>query len=244
MKVHILGSGDAYGSGGRNASAYLLNLDGSLVLIDCGPTTLVAMKRAGYDPARLDAVLLSHLHGDHYGGLPFFLIEYLHVTPRATPLRIAGPAGTEARVRGLLDIMYPAASGPRELPPTIFQILEPGKKEAIDSVELLRFRVPHQVQDVSLGLKITHRGKTLLYSGDSAWTEDFVTHADGADLFLMECCFFEGNPADHMSYRKLEENLPRLKCKKLLLTHMGEEMLARRSELSVAAAEDGMSLDF
>ncbi|MCZ6547129.1 MAG: MBL fold metallo-hydrolase, partial [Deltaproteobacteria bacterium] len=67
MKVHFIGCGDAFGSGGRNYSAYLVETSNHLFLLDCGPTTLLSMKRAGFNPRRLDAIFLSHLHGDHYG---------------------------------------------------------------------------------------------------------------------------------------------------------------------------------
>jgi ribonuclease BN (tRNA processing enzyme) len=243
MKLHILGCGDAFGSGGRNHSGYLVESDGRLFLLDCGPTTLLAMKRAGFDPARLDAVFLSHLHGDHSGGLPFFFTDYLHEHPRERPLHVAGPEGTEERVRGLFQSMFGERMEPRALPPTEFHRLEPGREEIIGGIRLLPFRVPHQVRDVSLGLKIARGGKTLLYSGDSAWTDEFVRQARGADLFLCECCFFERETPNHMSYRKLEENLHRLECNSILLTHMGEEMLARRNEIKLRTAEDGMVVD-
>ena len=82
MKLHILGCGDAFGSGGRNQSGYLFEADDRLFLLDCGPTSLLAMNRAGIDPGRLDAIILSHLHGDHFAGIPFFFIEYLYLHPR------------------------------------------------------------------------------------------------------------------------------------------------------------------
>ena len=94
MRLHILGCGDAFGSGGRNQSGYLIEANDRLFLLDCGPTTLLAMKRAGFDPGRLDAILVSHLHGDHFGGIPFFFIEYLYRKPRFDTLTIAGPPGT------------------------------------------------------------------------------------------------------------------------------------------------------
>ena len=103
MKLHILGCGDAFGSDGHNQSAYLIEAEDRLFLLDCGPTTLLAMKRAAIEPCRLDMIFLSHLHGDHFGGVPFFLIEYLYREPRTRPLTIAGPTGTEARVRRLLE---------------------------------------------------------------------------------------------------------------------------------------------
>lgn len=243
MKLHILGCGDAFGSGGRNHSGYLLEAEGRLFLLDCGPATLIAMKKMGFGPSRLEGIFLSHLHGDHMGGLPFFFLEYLHESPRQSPLHIAGPSGTPERVQALLELMYGNASQPRELPPTIFHILEPGNLTTISEVEVLPFRVPHQVRDISLGLRLALQGKRLLYSGDSAWTDLFVTYSEGVDLFLCECSFFDSDSPDHMSYRRIEENLSRLKCKKMILTHMGEEMLARRKGLPVLSAEDGLVIE-
>lgn len=241
----MLGCGDAFGSGGRNNSAYLVETHDRLFLLDCGPTTLPAMKRAGFDPRRLDAIFLSHLHGDHCGGVPFFFLEYLYENPRAQPLHLAGPPRTEERVRGLFQFMFGDGLQPKELPPTLFHVLEPDRQAAIAGIEVFPFRVPHQVHDVSLGLKVTYGGKRLLYSGDSAWTDLFVAHSRGVDLFLCECCFFDRDSPNHMSYRRLEENRSRLQCKNILLTHMGGEMLARREALhpQVRLAEDGMVLE-
>jgi len=56
MRLHILGCGDAFGSGGRNQSGYLVEASNRLFLLDCGPTTLLAMKRAGFDPQQLDVI--------------------------------------------------------------------------------------------------------------------------------------------------------------------------------------------
>ncbi len=242
MKLHILGCGDAFGSGGRNNSAYLVEAKDRLFLLDCGPTTLLAMKRAGFNPRRLDAIFLSHLHGDHCGGVPFFFLEYLYENPRDKPLHVAGPPGTEERVKGLFQFMFGDASDPK-LPPTLFHVLEPERQETIEDIQVFPFRVPHQVRDVSLGLKVAYQGKELLYSGDSAWTDLFVTHSRGVDLFLCECCFFDRDTPNHMSYQRIQENLSRLKCKNLILTHMGEEMLARRESLRVKSAEDGMVIE-
>jgi len=243
MRLHVLGCGDAFGSGGRNNSGYLVDAGDRLFLLDCGPTTLLAMKRAGFNPTRLDAVFLSHLHGDHCGGLPFFFLEYLHENPRETPLHVAGPPGTGERVRGLFQFMFGDALEPRELLPTEFHTFQAERQETIAGIEVFPFRVPHQVRDVSLALKIACQGKQLLYSGDSAWTDLFITHSRGADLFLCECCFFDRDTANHMSYLKIQENLPRLQCKKLILTHLGEEMLARRGQLPVQFADDGMVIE-
>ncbi|HEY7166368.1 MAG TPA: MBL fold metallo-hydrolase [Candidatus Binatia bacterium] len=244
MKLHILGCGDAFGSGGRNQSGYLIESSAGLFLLDCGPTTLLGLKKAGIDPRRIDAVFLSHLHGDHFGGLPFLFIEYLFQRKRDKPLEIAGPLNTEKRVRDLFQIMYGEGNAPRELPPARFHILNQGASTRVGNVEIFAFRVPHQVKDVSLALKLTCDGKRLLFSGDSSWTDAFVDHAAGVDLFLCECTFYEPQDANHVNYRELQTNLPRLTCKRLLLTHLGEEMLFRRDEIALDCADDGMIVEF
>lgn len=243
MKVHILGCGDAFGSGGRNQSGYLVDAGDRLFLMDCGPTTLPAMKRAKLEPARLDVIFLSHLHGDHFGGLPFFFINYLYEQPRDRPLHIAGPPGMEQRVRELFRLMYGADSASKKLPPTRFHVLLPDRSKTIAGIQVFPFRVPHQERVTSLGLKISYHEKQILFSGDSAWTDLFLAHAPGVDLFLCECSFYDRETPNHLSYRTLQQYAGQLRCKKLVLTHLGEEMLERCQELGVTCAEDGMVIE-
>jgi ribonuclease BN (tRNA processing enzyme) len=243
MKLHILGCGDAFGSGGRQQSSYLVEADDRLILLDCGPSALFALKRAGFDPGRLDAILLSHLHGDHFGGLPFFLIDFIYRQPRKDPLAIAGPPGTESRVRQLFELMYSGASGENAHLPLSFHVLSPDQPARVAGIDIFPFRVPHQSQMISLALKVRYQGKQILFSGDSLWTESFIEQARGVDLFLCECSFYREEPGMHVNYQALEANLARLKCRQLLLTHLGEEMLARRDELTVPVADDGMVIE-
>lgn len=243
MKLHILGCGDAFGSGGRNQSGYLFEASDKLFLLDCGPTSLLAMKRLGFHPARLNAIFVTHLHGDHFGGLPFFFIEFLHQSPRKEPLHIAGPPQTEQRVRQLFDLMYGNGETSRELPPTVFHTLSPGEAASANDIEIFPFRVPHQVQETSLALKINYGGKQILFSGDSAWTDQFLTHAPGVDLFLCECSSYDQESSNHMNYLQLQSRLSNLKCKKVVLVHMGDDMLSRASESIYTTAEDGMMVE-
>lgn len=242
MKLHILGCGDAFGSGGRNQSGYLVEAKDKLFLLDCGPTTLLSLKRAGFDPRAIEAILLSHLHGDHFGGIAFFFLEYLYLQPRLEPLVIAGPPGTEAKVRALFDVFYGGGTD-REIPPTRFVVLSPDEPADINGIVVEPFRVAHQSEAISLGLKVSYEAKIILFSGDSIWTEHFVELAAGVDLFLCECSFFREQPGMHVNYQVVAANLGRLRCKKLILTHLGEEMLSRRSDISALIAEDGMVLE-
>ncbi len=71
MRITIVGCGDAFGSGGRfNTCVFLEPAKGTL-LVDFGASSLVALKARGLDPDRIDGIVLSHLHGDHFGALPF-----------------------------------------------------------------------------------------------------------------------------------------------------------------------------
>ena len=243
MKLHILGCGDAFGSGGRHQSSYLIEANDRLFLLDCGATALLSMKRASIDPRRLDAIILSHLHGDHFAGVPFFFIDYLYRQPKSDPLVVAGPPGTEEKVRQLFQLMYGGGSNDKELPPTCFQVLIPDQPTNVSGIEVVPFRVPHQSHEISLGLAVGYKGKQVLFSGDSMWTETFIEKARGVDLFLCECSFYNRQPGMHVNYQDLEANLPRLECKQLVLTHLGEEMLAHQNKLAATVAVDGMVIE-
>jgi ribonuclease BN (tRNA processing enzyme) len=166
--VTVLGSGDAYGSGGRLHSAYLVQAPERIILLDCGPTILQALKRAGHSPGAVDMVVISHHHGDHFGGIPFLYLEYLYESPRTRPLTVCGPPGTEARVRTLFTALY-EHSARQPLPfPVRYQELVPGTPRDIDGVRLAPFAVPHTPDLVAFGYRLEVAGRTILYSGDSA----------------------------------------------------------------------------
>src|SRR3974390_307635 len=97
MEFRFIGSGDAFGSGGRFNTCFLVSGPGCLLVIVCGAPSLVALKRAAVDPASIDAVVVSHLHGDHFGGLPFLLLDG-QFSRRTRPLTVAGPPGTARRL--------------------------------------------------------------------------------------------------------------------------------------------------
>src|SRR5262245_21500191 len=109
LRLRFIGSGDAFGSGGRFQTCLCLEAAGGRVLMDCGATSLVALKRAGIDPASVGVALLSHLHGDHFGGVPFLILDgqFQH---RERALTLAGPPGTSARVTEAMEALFPGSS--------------------------------------------------------------------------------------------------------------------------------------
>ena len=113
----------------------------------------------------------------------------------------------------------------------------------IDGIEVNPFRVPHQVNEVSLALKVIYNRKQILFSGDSAWSDEFLEHARGVDVFICECTYYDRETSNHMSYLQLREQLPKLRCRRIILTHMSSDMLARSSEIACAMAHDGMVVE-
>ena len=97
MRVRFVGSGDAFGSGGRWQTCIHLADEGHVLLVDCGATSLVALKAQGLDPNAVGAVAVTHLHGDHFGGLPFLILDG-QFSHRSAPLLVAGPPGIRGRL--------------------------------------------------------------------------------------------------------------------------------------------------
>src|SRR5919206_5267559 len=110
MRLTIVGCGDAFGSGGRANTCFWIEAKASTIALDFGATSLVALKRMSLDPNRLDGIVLSHLHGDHFGALPFLLLDAQFLALRKRPLLIAGPPGTRARVDQLMEVFFPLST--------------------------------------------------------------------------------------------------------------------------------------
>ena len=203
-------------------------------------TRATAWGRAGIRPAEIDSIVVSHLHGDHFAGLPFLLLEGIYGEARQRPLRIAGPPGIGERVRTLFRAMY-GNTADDPLPYALdFVELHPGQSRRLGSLVIDPFLVPHMEREISLGLRLELEGRRILYSGDTGWTEDLVKHSMGTDLFICECYFFETQSPSHLDYARLSDCRHRFGTKRLILTHLGREVLERLDELEIEPARDGM----
>src|ERR1700674_2693314 len=110
MRVKFLGSGDAFGSGGRLNTCFLVDRGEASFLIDCGASAMISIRRFNVDTNRIETIILSHLHGDHFGGLPFFILDAKLISKRTAPLFIAGPRGFAARLDTLMEALFPGSS--------------------------------------------------------------------------------------------------------------------------------------
>jgi ribonuclease BN (tRNA processing enzyme) len=243
VQMVVLGSGDAFSSGGRRQSSYLVRGPSATFLMDAGTTVLPALKELGQSSDEIDFILLSHLHGDHFGGIPFMIMEYLYERPRSRELLVAGPPGTEQRTMDLFRAMYKETAARSLRFPLRFQTLVGGENVNIMGVGIEPFAVPHQEREPSLGVKVSVDGKTIVYSGDSGWTEEFVLRTADVDLFLCECCYWETQVDFHVNYPQFERNRRRLGARRILLSHLGSEVLCKLDRVNEECARDGMVID-
>jgi ribonuclease BN (tRNA processing enzyme) len=238
IELRFIGSGDAFGSGGRFQTCLHLSGAGDSILVDCGATSLVALKHAGVDPGEIGWVLLSHLHGDHFGGLPFLVLDG-QFSRRTRPRGVAGPPGVRARVEAAMEVFFPGSTHVTRRVATEFVELREGAATVAGPARVTAFAVEHASGAPSYALRVEYGGKVVAYSGDTEWTDRLVDAARGADLFVCEAYVFDRQIRYHLDYRTLREHLPLLGCRRVILTHMGPDMLSRAGEVDLEHAEDG-----
>jgi len=247
MKLTIVGSGDAFGSGGRFNTCFFLETAKASLLIDCGASALPALKGQGIDPNRIDAIVLSHLHGDHFGGIPFFLLDSQFLARREKPLMIAGPPGTRARLDAAMEVFFPKSTGTKwRFSWSVKEILI-GVASDVLGHSLLTAEVIHQSGAPSTALRLSDGERTFAYSGDTEWTDALLAIARDADLFICECYAYAGKLTGHMNWEILQTKIPTLAAKRLMLTHMNPTVLARLEEIAasgVLVADDGLQIAF
>jgi ribonuclease BN (tRNA processing enzyme) len=227
-------------------TCFLVEAGSATIALDFGATALVGLKRLGLDPNRIDAVILSHLHGDHFGGLPFLLLDSQFNRRRQAPLDIVGPIGTSERLRAAQEVLFPNSSHNVLRFPLSVTDLPAGRPHAVPGGELRTFEVVHASGAPATALRFSDGERTLAFSGDTQWTDALIDAASGADLLVLECYWPAGSPPFHLSLEVIEAQRHRLGARRIMLSHMGTEMLARLPEAERAGylvAHDGLVLD-
>jgi len=239
-EVVFVGTSDAFGAGGRRQSAYLVRAERSSLLLDCGATTATGLATLGIDRNEIDAIAVSHYHGDHFGGIPSLLLAAVYGDARSRPLHVAGPAGVEERIRNAAWALGHPIEG-RELGFDLhFHEFQAGHVLRLAGFELEAFTAHHAPESCPHGLLCRADGRSVAFSGDTGWFDALPEHVRGADLFICECTQERRGYPYHLSLEELEARRGEFDCGRVVLTHLGPEMRARSDYRGFEAADDGL----
>ena len=235
MRVRFVGSGDAFGSGGRYNTCFHVTGEHINFMIDCGASSLPALKRNGIDREAIDLVLFTHFHGDHFGGLPFLMLD-AQFTRRTRPLTVAGPQGIDKRLEQVMEALFEGSSKRERRFDLRIATLTPEAVASFGAVNVTPFPVVHgESGGPFLGYRIEAEGCVIAYTGDTEWTEALIPLGRNADLFIAETYTYDKAIRNHLSLKTLQEHLAEIRPKRLILTHMSDDMLGR---LELASLRD------
>ncbi len=239
VRVTFVGSGDAFGAGGRFMTCILIEAPDLNVCIDFGASTLVALNQLGIDHTTIDAVVLTHFHGDHCGGLPFMLVDSMLGAKRTKPLTIAGPRDTAQRLAQIGEALFP---GMHVMSPKFhlsYVDVPVMTATTMGPLTVTSYPANHTGETTPTSVRLEVAGKTVAYTGDSAWTKHMPALAEDADLFVCECYFHGRSVKAHMSYPDYLEHKHELTAKRTVLTHFSREMIPFQDDIPEETASDG-----
>jgi ribonuclease BN (tRNA processing enzyme) len=219
---------------------------GAVILLDCGASAMTGLKARQVDVNAIGGVILSHLHGDHFGALPFLLLDWQFHHQRDRPLVIAGPPGTRERLDAALEALFPRSSRNVWRFPLKVVEVAPGVPDEVLGFAIRTAEVVHFSGAPSTAVRLSRSGKVLSYSGDTEWTDALIPVAAGADLFVVECYDRSRDLSGHMNFERLKQKRAALRARSIMLTHMNPTMLACCDEARAAGflvAEDGLRID-
>ena len=239
--VKCLGSGDAFGSGGRFNTSFYIRTDSQGILMDCGASTLVALKKERLSMDDIDIILITHFHGDHFGGLPFVLCEIEAMGKRKKPLTIVGPEGIRQNSLQSLACLYPGVELTDETE-VRFITYTAGIPVTMDNITVTSFKVIHSPETNPHALRLECDERVVAYSGDTEWTDALIDVSRDADLFICEGSTYDKMIKNHLSIQQVLNKRHLLSARKICFTHLSEQALKVTSTMNLDIADDGMIL--
>jgi ribonuclease BN (tRNA processing enzyme) len=169
------------------------------------------------------------------------MLEANYVQKRERPLTIAGPIGLKSRYTDLLELSFPGTKTMELRFPLTLEELEIGKRREFGHLRVTPFHVLHDDRGgPCLGFRFEIEDKVIAFSGDTEWTDTLIEIGRDADLFICESYTRDKPVATHMALTALEQHLDQIRPKRLVLTHMSNDMLEQRAKVPFETAEDGM----
>jgi ribonuclease BN (tRNA processing enzyme) len=238
MKVKILGTGTCVPSLHRGSSSYLVMTERSNILVDVGPSIVRRLLEYGYTTRDIDMVILTHFHVDHTADLSTFLFaSNFDVVPRTKGLSVLGGQGLNDFYKSLLAV-YPW------LLPKSYDISLHEMPEGILRKNGLTITTAHMVHNnESIGVRI-EEDKSIVFSGDTDYTESLMELAKETDLLVVECSFPERKVNGHLNLAMLQKVVDQAKPTRVILSHLYPEWDDFKGVLQspFLLGEDGMEI--
>jgi ribonuclease BN (tRNA processing enzyme) len=239
MKVTFLGTSSAWATASRNNVCFVAH-SREPILFECGPSILHQLAVAGIDPAGIRTVIVSHIHGDHSLGLPMFLLA-AQLGRRRAPLTVCMPESAIEPMKCVSASVYP---GLRKLIGSVEWLPLPEKGTATfnlpGSATVTTARAEHPVPVVSTHVRFAPDGRSLAFSGDSAYCEEVAHNADGADLLAHDSNWSDrlatGSGHGHASAADAGTIAALARAKRLALVHTGRELAGHEEDIRAEAA--------
>ena len=241
-EIVFIGTSDAFGAGGRRQSAVFVRGDRGGMLLDCGATTNTGLSQIGISRDEVDVILISHFHGDHFGGIPAFLYASLYTDGRRHPIEIVGPPEVEARIHALSRAMGHDLENPDWTFPIRYREIHADAALSAGPADIQAFATEHQPEANPQGYRVQLGREQIAYSGDTGWFDGLPRQIAGSDLFICECTLHDTRLDFHLSLDELREHRDDLDCGRLILTHLGDEMAKQRGQIEIDTADDGMAI--
>ena len=245
MQLRFIGSGDAFGSGGRLNTCFHVTGEQVNFLIDCGASSLIGLKAHAIAVNEIQAIFVTHFHADHFGGVPFVILDAQFFARRTQPLAIVGPPGLQIWYARVMETSFPGSSATRTKFALSLVEMQAGETQTVAGVTVQAFQAHHGPPGGPFfSYRLEAEGRTMAYTGDTEWTDALIACAANVDLFIAEAYFFEKKVKLHLDLATLVENLPHVQPRRVILTHMSDDMLARIGTLGYETAYDGRVVDF
>jgi ribonuclease BN (tRNA processing enzyme) len=245
MHLQSIGCGDAFGSGGRLNTCFHVKGNSVDCLIDIGASSLIGLKARHIARNDIQAIFVTHFHADHFGGIPFFILDAQFFSRRTQKLTVVGPTGLAKWYERVMETAFPGASGTKPKFEVQLVELHAGMCATVGGIGIEAFQAIHgDPGGPFLMYRLTAEGRTVTYTGDTEWTEDLVVAGRDADLLVAEAYFYDKKVKWHLNLESLRMNIERIHPKRTILTHMSDDMLSRIEELPFEGACDGLVVEF
>ncbi len=217
MRATILGAGTAIPVKCYSPAGVYIQVAREHILFDAGAGTLQRLQRSGAPWHALDRIFLTHFHLDHCLDLASILFAYrLPQLKRRKTLTVYGPPGLR-RLYQQLNTAFSGWIAPRGFRLILKEIQETRLRLPGYQVETRRM---HHYATKAIGYRLTARGKTLAYSGDTDYCQEIVMLGHRADLLMLECSMTdEQKVAGHLTPTECGRIAAEARCRHLVLTH-------------------------